>query len=422
MAHVNLPQGRRWPGRPRWGVLDLVSAALFTAVFVLLVLIVTSLGDSLAASGRRALARSAAGSRQRERIVALLDSPTASPFAIDSCPAEEVDNMPCEDPRRNSQLSREMNFYRVRHCPLPGETPLCLVPPPKGYRIPVPWPESLHKIWHDNMPYNKIAERKGHQGWMKEEGPYFIFPDGTYLIEVDRLLRPEGYLVISGPPVQWAIQDKEWADLQAMVHALYFKLRKCITKVPLSEEISLSAIPEWPQRLSKTPARISLMKNGIDMFEADTQHWARRVIYYKKSLGVELGSPRICNVMDMNAFIGGFAAALSSDPVWIMNVVPARNPLTLDIIYDRGLIGLYHDWCEAFSTYPRTYDLIHVAGINSLIRDTTSGNDRCSLVDLMVEMDRMLRPQGTAVVRDTPEVIDRVARPCDPVDGPGAQE
>lgn len=28
------------------------------------------------------------------------------------------------------------------------------------------------------MPYNKIAERKGHQGWMKLEGPYFIFPGG----------------------------------------------------------------------------------------------------------------------------------------------------------------------------------------------------------------------------------------------------
>lgn len=59
---------------------------------------------------------------------------------------------------------------------------------------------------------------------------------------------------------------------------------------------------------------------------------------------MELGNPHIHNVMDMNAFIGGFAAALSSDPVWVMNVVPARNPLTLDIIYDRGLIGLYHDW------------------------------------------------------------------------------
>lgn len=28
------------------------------------------------------------------------------------------------------------------------------------------------------MPYNKIADRKGHQGWMKREGEYFIFPGG----------------------------------------------------------------------------------------------------------------------------------------------------------------------------------------------------------------------------------------------------
>ena len=28
------------------------------------------------------------------------------------------------------------------------------------------------------MPYGKIAERKGHHGWMKHEGSYFIFPGG----------------------------------------------------------------------------------------------------------------------------------------------------------------------------------------------------------------------------------------------------
>lgn len=28
------------------------------------------------------------------------------------------------------------------------------------------------------MPHNKIADRKGHQGWMKVEGPYFVFPGG----------------------------------------------------------------------------------------------------------------------------------------------------------------------------------------------------------------------------------------------------
>jgi hypothetical protein len=37
---------------------------------------------------------------------------------------------------------------------------------------------SFMQIWHDNMPYGKIAERKGHQGWMKQEGSYFIFPGG----------------------------------------------------------------------------------------------------------------------------------------------------------------------------------------------------------------------------------------------------
>jgi hypothetical protein len=36
----------------------------------------------------------------------------------------------------------------------------------------------IMQIWHDNMPYGKIAERKGHQGWMKQEGSYFIFPGG----------------------------------------------------------------------------------------------------------------------------------------------------------------------------------------------------------------------------------------------------
>lgn len=48
--------------------------------------------------------------------------------------------------------------------------------------------------------------------------------DGTYFTEVDRLLRPGGYLVISGPPVQWLDQDKEWSDLQTLAQALCYEL------------------------------------------------------------------------------------------------------------------------------------------------------------------------------------------------------
>ncbi|KAL9999823.1 putative S-adenosyl-L-methionine-dependent methyltransferase [Helianthus debilis subsp. tardiflorus] len=68
--------------------------------------------------------------------------------------------------------------------------------------------------------------------------------------------------------------------------------------------------------------------------------------------------------MDMNAGLGSFAAALESPKSWVMNVMPTVSKKdTLGVIFERGLIGIYHDWCEAFSTYPRTYDLIHANGL-----------------------------------------------------------
>lgn len=121
-------------------------------------------------------------------------------------------------------------------------------------------------------------------------------------------------------------------------------MKKCVNKFSLEREIAVESISKWPERLLKPSERVSLMRSGVDVFEADTRRWARRVVYYKKSLGLKLGTTHIRNVMDMNAFLGGFAAALVDDPVWVMNVIPARKPLTLGVLYDRGLIGVYHDW------------------------------------------------------------------------------
>ncbi|XP_075489180.1 putative pectin methyltransferase QUA3 isoform X1 [Primulina tabacum] len=561
MGHPNLLSSKQRNVR-QWRLRNIISAAFFGAAFLFYLVVFTPLGGSLAAPrDQKLLPSSDSDPRQRAKLAAQVELGRQA-VKIDSCPAEMVDHVPCEDPRLNSKLSREMNFYRERHCPPVEETLLCLIPPPRGYRVSVQWPESLHKIWHDNMPYDKIADRKGHQGWMKKEGPYFIFPgggtmfpdgavqyieklkkyipiasgdlrtaldmgcgvasfggymlnenmltlsfaprdshkaqiqfalergvpafiamlgthrlpfpgfsfdlvhcsrclipftayDAAYFLEVDRLLRPGGNLVISGPPVRWSKEEKEWADLQAVARSLcyeliivngntaiwkkptdslcplnknkfginicnvsdnpnlawYFKLKKCVSRISLSNgDYSIGMIPKWPERLTKAPSRANVVKNGINLFEADSQKWEKRVNHYKNSLNLKLGTPSIRNVMDMNAFFGGFAAAIISDPVWVMNVVPAHKPTTLDVIYDRGLIGIYHDWCEPFSTYPRTYDLIHVTDIESLTKDPSSGKDRCNLVDLMVEMDRILRPEGTVIIRDSPETIDKVDR------------
>ena len=34
--------------------------------------------------------------------------------------------------------------------------------------------------------------------------------DGLYLIEIDRVLRPGGYWVLSGPPINWKVNYKGW--------------------------------------------------------------------------------------------------------------------------------------------------------------------------------------------------------------------
>jgi len=45
-------------------------------------------------------------------------------------------------------------------------------------------------------------------------------------------------------------------------------------------------------------------------------------------------------------FVCRFAAALISRKLdwWVMNVVPVSEPNTLPVIFDRGLLGVAHDW------------------------------------------------------------------------------
>jgi hypothetical protein len=82
-----------------------------------------------------------------------------------------------------------------------------------------------------------------------------------------------------------------------------------------------------------------------------------------------------------------------------MNVVPVDKPDTLSVVYDRGLIGVYHDWCESVNTYPRTYDLLHSS---FLLGDLTQ---RCEIVQVVAEIDRIVRPGGYLVVQDNMETI-----------------
>ncbi|XP_021772556.1 probable methyltransferase PMT26 [Chenopodium quinoa] len=283
---------------------------------------------------------------------------------------------------------------------------------------------------------------------------------GKLLLELNRLLRPGGYFVWSATPIYqkleadveiwnamsklteqlcWKLIKKEKDTVNGVGIAIYQKpfsnecyeqrsqnepplceqsddrnaawnvpLQSCMHKVPEGETERGSQWPEqWSARLQKLPYWLTSSQVGVygksapEDFTADSEHWKHVVSKsYLNGMGISWSNVR--NVMDMRAVYGGFAAALRDLKLWVMNVVTVDSPDTLPIIYERGLFGIYHDWCESFNTYPRSYDLLHADHLFSKI------NKKCNMRALVVEVDRILRPEGKIIVRDHVEIINEL--------------
>ncbi|XP_023743351.1 probable methyltransferase PMT2 [Lactuca sativa] len=446
------------------------------------------------------------------------------------CDDRFIDYTPCHDPMRTIN-------YKERHCPPTAEKLLCLIPAPKGYATPFPWPKSRDYIPFANAPHKSLIE-KDTQSWIRHEGKVFRFPgggpqfphgvdsyidqmasviplgnglirtaldigcgvasfgaymfkknvitmsfsprdsheaqvqfalergvpafigvldtiklpfpsrsfdmahcsrcsipwaqnDGSYMMEIDRVLRPGGYFVLSGhleeeqkkieeiaklvcwekkhekgEMVIWRkrvnndhCQEREsrfkTCESTSVNDIWYKKIEACVTPYPKTN--NSNEVTPFPQRLYDVPPRISSGSiHGIsnESFKEDTKLWQKHLNGYKRVNKI-ITSGRYRNIMDMNAGVGSFAVAIESPKSWVMNVVPTISKKdTLGVIYERGLIGIYHDWCEAFSTYPRSYDLIHAHGLFSLYKD------KCSYEEILLEMDRILRPEGSVIIRD----------------------
>ncbi|CAM8967755.1 unnamed protein product [Rhodiola kirilowii] len=273
---------------------------------------------------------------------------------------------------------------------------------------------------------------------------------GKPLLELNRVLRPGGFFVWSATPV-YRVDEKHRTVWKTMVDltksmcwitvyktldsnrtgvVIYQKplSSSCYSErerndpplcdysnkpqkswyVPLSR--CISPLPKygnwpapWPERLKSEPPSLSSKINAKENFNEDTKHWSELVsnVYFE---GLSIRWSEVRNIMDMNAGFGGFAAAIIDLPVWVMNVVPTDQPDTLSIIFDRGLIGTYHDWCESFNTYPRTYDLLHSSFL------FTNLTKRCDIKYVVAEMDRIIRPGGWLVLQDSAEVIDKIVQ------------
>nr|GMC59249.1 probable methyltransferase PMT11 [Ipomoea batatas] len=276
--------------------------------------------------------------------------------------------------------------------------------------------------------------------------------DGILLLEANRMLRAGGYFVWSAQPVYkhevaLGVQWEEMVNLTTRIcwklvkkegtiaiwqkplnnscylsrgegsqpplcdpnddpdNIWYVDLKACITQLP--EEGYAANVSTGPERLHYPSDRLKTIQldahiSREELVRAESRYWRDIVKSYIQRLGWDKFQLR--NVLDMRAGFGGFAEALINNKLdcWVLNVVPVSGPNTLPVIYDRGLIGVMHDWCEPFDTYPRTYDLLHANGLFSIERK------RCNVSTIMLEMDRVLRPGGKVYVRDVLRVMDEL--------------
>ncbi|KAJ6802264.1 putative methyltransferase PMT24 isoform X2 [Iris pallida] len=283
---------------------------------------------------------------------------------------------------------------------------------------------------------------------------------GALLLELNRVLRPGGFFVWSATPVYQKLQEdvEIWKAMTSLTKSMcwelytiqkdrlngvgaafyrkpisndcynnrenqsppmcneddnpdaawYIPLQACIHPVPTINSERGSQWPEkWPQRLQVPPYWLNSSQMGVygkpepNDFTTDYQHW-KNIVTKSYLTGFGIDWSKVRNVMDMRAVYGGFAAALKDLKVWVMNVVNIDSPDTLPVIYERGLFGMYHDWCESFSTYPRTYDLLHADRLFSQLKK------RCKILPTVVEIDRIVRPGGKLIVRDESGIVSEL--------------
>ena len=123
-------------------------------------------------------------------------------------------------------------------------------------------------------------------------------------------------------------------------------METCVTPASTSADVEYKPFPE---RLNAIPPRVasgSIPGVSEEKYLEDNRQWRKHVNAYRK-FNTIIDSGRYRNIMDMNAGFGGFAAALDSPKLWVMNVVPTLADNTLGVVYERGLIGIYHDWYDS---------------------------------------------------------------------------
>jgi hypothetical protein len=75
-----------------------------------------------------------------------------------------------------------------------------------------------------------------------------------YMMEIDRVLRPGGYWVLSGPPINWKTNHKAWERTEADLSAEQQRIEKYAAMLCWEKVTEIREIAIWRKQLDPSAA------------------------------------------------------------------------------------------------------------------------------------------------------------------------
>ncbi|KAM0857958.1 hypothetical protein ACQ4PT_048142 [Festuca glaucescens] len=208
--------------------------------------------------------------------------------------------------------------------------------------------------------------------------------DGLYMMEVDRVLRPGGYWVLSGPPINWKVKYKGWQRTKKDLEAEQNKIEE-IAKLLCWEKISEkgeTAICKKRVNTESCPSRHE--ESTVQMRESTNAD----DVWYKK---MKACVPRLPDVENPSEVARGAIKPFPSR----LNAIPPRIA--------NGLIPGVKSQAYEKDNKMWKKDVKAYIIVNKYLL-----TGRCSMEDILLEMDRILRPEGAVIMRDDVDVLAKV--------------
>ncbi|KAK6938147.1 putative S-adenosyl-L-methionine-dependent methyltransferase, partial [Dillenia turbinata] len=290
---------------------------------------------------------------------------------VEFCSQESENFVPCFNVSENLALGYTDGAEYDRFCGQ-GSKQNCIVLPPMNYKVPLRWPTGRDVIWVSNV---KITAQE-------------VLSSGS-LTKRMMMLEEEQISFRSASPTFEGVEDYSHQ---------------------IAEMIGLRNESNFVEAGVRTILDINCGYGSFGAHLFSKQLLTMCIANYEASgsqvqLTLERGLP---------AMIGSFTSKQLPYPSLSFDMLHCarcgidwdQKGLDMNIIFFCLLVTQYGSpfspRCEAFPTYPRTYDLVHAEGLLTLENDKQR---RCKPVDIFVEIDRILRPEGWVIIRDTTPLI-----------------